>query len=497
MAPASPRTGSRRRERRGAHGRDHTGLGRCHVGRGRGRSQRQPTGPARSRPRRLEARARAAHRRHRGRPRRGRAARGPRARPGVADFEAELDRLVAAYDLLLAAKDTGTIAAMPRPIPPARSGSRRRGPPGRWWCGRPGPNTMAASQATSSPIGSRPSAGPRWAAWSTPASTCPRAPGPRRCRSRSRRRSAGWSPSAAGWAATASGPASPGSVGWCSPPCAWSPRRRRPRPHRASAWPEVKLLELAVRWVPALVDDAELDHAGRRHARARRRAAPVPTPAPSPSPSSAPWSTPSSPTPPAGSSCRRRRPRPAPPPTSPRPFVTRLDGSRFEAPVARRRRACPKRLERWAKPVTGTARRPPRRAARPARLGRRLVPVGARPRRRGQRCCRSSWRWSTARAPSALADELARLERLLPVLLRPGALRRGQVYLSQDEAWELMTVTGPALDGRRLRRAGARAVAAQADARRCGCSPSPPATRWSAPTSSATCAGRRCSTTSS
>ena len=42
-----------------------------------------------------------------------------------------------------------------------------------------------------------------------------------------------------------------------------------------------------------------------------------------------------------------------------------------------------------------------------------------------------------------LADEHARLERLMPVLKRPGEARRGQVVLSQDEAWELMTSTGP------------------------------------------------------
>ncbi len=42
-------------------------------------------------------------------------------------------------------------------------------------------------------------------------------------------------------------------------------------------------------------------------------------------------------------------------------------------------------------------------------------------------------------------DQLARLERLLPVLMRPGGKRRGEVILSQDEAWELMSVTGPAL----------------------------------------------------
>jgi superfamily II DNA or RNA helicase len=43
-------------------------------------------------------------------------------------------------------------------------------------------------------------------------------------------------------------------------------------------------------------------------------------------------------------------------------------------------------------------------------------------------------------------EQMVRLERLLPPLLRPGGDRRGQVYLSQDEAWELMTVTGPILE---------------------------------------------------
>ncbi len=42
-------------------------------------------------------------------------------------------------------------------------------------------------------------------------------------------------------------------------------------------------------------------------------------------------------------------------------------------------------------------------------------------------------------------DEINRLEAMLPALRRPGGTRRGQVILSQDEAWELMTTTGPAL----------------------------------------------------
>ncbi len=44
-----------------------------------------------------------------------------------------------------------------------------------------------------------------------------------------------------------------------------------------------------------------------------------------------------------------------------------------------------------------------------------------------------------------LEGNLVRLERLYPPLQRPGSLRRGEVVLSQAEAWELMTETGAVL----------------------------------------------------
>jgi hypothetical protein len=44
-----------------------------------------------------------------------------------------------------------------------------------------------------------------------------------------------------------------------------------------------------------------------------------------------------------------------------------------------------------------------------------------------------------------LEGNLLRLERLFPALQRPGSLRRGEVVLSQAEAWELMTDIGPTL----------------------------------------------------
>jgi superfamily II DNA or RNA helicase len=141
---------------------------------------------------------------------------------------------------------------------------------------------------------------------------------------------------------------------------------------------------------------------------------------------------------------------PAPPPTTHTPaavaeaFITRLDGSTFDAPVAAGAEVS-KRLDRWARPVAGPAR---------SRLVVQLDPPD------------SSGAWflsvlgpsaeghllpieqalTDSRATGPLADDLNRLERLLPALLRPGALRRGQVYLSQTEAWELMTVTGRSLE---------------------------------------------------
>jgi hypothetical protein len=46
----------------------------------------------------------------------------------------------------------------------------------------------------------------------------------------------------------------------------------------------------------------------------------------------------------------------------------------------------------------------------------------------------------------ALKRELERLERLYPPLMRGRDTRRGQVVLSQDEAWDLMATAGPVLD---------------------------------------------------
>lgn len=125
--------------------------------------------------------------------------------------------------------------------------------------------------------------------------------------------------------------------------------------------------------------------------------------------------------------------------------LAHLDGSPFDAP-ARTGSELVRRLEQWAKPVTGTSR---------FRLVLQLDPPDD----------SNAW-YLAVLAPtpdgdlepveSALVnasntrrkdakDQLTRLERLFPELLRPGGRRRGEVILSQDEAWLLMTTTGDKL----------------------------------------------------
>ncbi len=124
--------------------------------------------------------------------------------------------------------------------------------------------------------------------------------------------------------------------------------------------------------------------------------------------------------------------------------VTRVDGSSFPAPLAAGAEVS-KRIDRWVKPVSGSFTN---------RLVVQLDPPDS----------SNAWFLSVlgpgaeggllaieaaiadGKATKPLVDELVRVERILPVLLRPGAMRRGQVYLSQDEAWEFMTILGPAVE---------------------------------------------------
>jgi len=141
---------------------------------------------------------------------------------------------------------------------------------------------------------------------------------------------------------------------------------------------------------------------------------------------------------------------PAPPPDvrngrdAAETFLARLDGSHFDAP-GQLGNELVGRLDRWARPiVTGN----------PGRLVVQLDPPDS----------SNAWHLIVLAADPddqlvsveialvnagsqrrEIEDQLVRLERLLPVLLRPGSNRRGEVVLSQEEAWDLMSVTGPEL----------------------------------------------------
>jgi superfamily II DNA or RNA helicase len=125
-------------------------------------------------------------------------------------------------------------------------------------------------------------------------------------------------------------------------------------------------------------------------------------------------------------------------------FVANLDGTPFTAPIPAGAEVS-KRLDQWAHQVSGVAKTtlviqldPPDDGdawflhvlGRGAEGG--LLPI--------------EQALTDSKRTQHLADEIVRLERIYDKLGRAGGLRRGQVYLSQDEAWELMTVTGPALE---------------------------------------------------
>ncbi len=216
-------------------------------------------------------------------------------------------------------------------------------------------------------------------------------------------------------------------------------RQRRRRSGSANS----STASFSVRWMPALVDAARLDEVARSmpgsvgaidasvDARALTRSALTGM---------------------VDAICRdsaRRIEVPAPPPNVrtandvTEAFLARLDGSAFDAPL-RVATDLVARADEWARSVTGEH------AALVVRLdppdqgdawdlavfapgpGSNLVPI----------------EHAIVNAGAGRRDlerEMARLERMVPALRRPGGTRRGTVVLSQDEAWELMAVTGPLL----------------------------------------------------
>ena len=140
---------------------------------------------------------------------------------------------------------------------------------------------------------------------------------------------------------------------------------------------------------------------------------------------------------------------PAPPPTVKSmtdvrdALIAHMDGSPFRAPAALAG-AVSRTLDNWTRTVTSPSR--PRLVVQldaPGPGGVWLVSIHA-PSAKG-RTVPIDAALRAERGSRPVAAEWARLGRLFPVLNRSGAQRRGQVALSQDEAWELMTVAGPAL----------------------------------------------------
>ena len=125
-------------------------------------------------------------------------------------------------------------------------------------------------------------------------------------------------------------------------------------------------------------------------------------------------------------------------------FLARLDGTSFDVPAGIAGELTGA-LERWASPVTSKSYRPlvvqldPPDSGDAWHLavfapgkGHQLVPVEVALVNAGNQ-------------RRELEGNLVRLERLFPPLQRPGSLRRGEVVLSQVEAWELMTEIGTVL----------------------------------------------------
>ncbi len=365
---------------------------------------------------------------------------GPEREQVVADFEQELSRLEAAYDLLTRASDPATAIVAADPVGEVRlQASWSAGQVVIWAAG---PGTAPASndeladrlEAIGGPAlgwSLHPAvplpAGARAAALTIPGET-----------------SLGWLVAVGGGLGRAGVGA---SVAWLGRVAVSAVRLVAqgavvPTLHTTKR-PQGRNLDLAVRWSPALVGEAELE----------RLAAAMPGPVvalASADPRTATLNLLGAVVDAIVSEAAGQLDLPAPPPAVnttaavSEAFLTRLDGSTFEAPVAPGAEIA-KRLEGWAHHVT-----------RPIR-GRLVVQLD--PPDSG-----NAWFLSVlgpgaegsllpielaladSKGTKPLAIELARLERVLPVLLRPGALRRGQVYLSQAEAWELMTATGASLE---------------------------------------------------
>ncbi len=142
---------------------------------------------------------------------------------------------------------------------------------------------------------------------------------------------------------------------------------------------------------------------------------------------------------------------PAPPP-DPRSrsdaaetLLANLSGTTFDVPT-RHGSELGRRVDQWAAPVTGTAKFALTIQLDPPDDGNAWhCAVLAPGPEGGLEPVEVAMVQSSNTRSRDMKAQLARVERLFPELSRPGGRRRGEVILSQDEAWRLMSVTGDVL----------------------------------------------------
>jgi hypothetical protein len=125
--------------------------------------------------------------------------------------------------------------------------------------------------------------------------------------------------------------------------------------------------------------------------------------------------------------------------------LCRLDGDTFLAPTKSGGELV-RRMTQWGQPVLGAVgRRIVVQLDPPDELGAWHVAVLAPSEEGNLEPIEVAVTTGSKTRAKQMGAQLARLERLFPELLRLGGRRRGEVILSQDEAWNLMTTSGDIL----------------------------------------------------
>ncbi len=126
-------------------------------------------------------------------------------------------------------------------------------------------------------------------------------------------------------------------------------------------------------------------------------------------------------------------------------MLARLDGEPFIAPT-RLGSELGRRIDQWTSPVTQATKFPlVVELAEPDSSGAWHLRVLAQGEKKTLDPVEQVMVTSSNSRSKHIRDHLVRLERLYSLLLRPGSRRRGEVLLSQDEAWTFMTKVGDVL----------------------------------------------------